>query len=112
MGRTTLLAMLTLFLLASTVGCVGPNKLKRGMDHRLNQSYVNSPVRAQLMFPLNLLLNHIAILGDLLILNPQYFWSDVFRGQGTPYVYEQIEAPPAAAETTEQHVETTSLGPQ
>ncbi len=95
MRRMTLLVMLTLFLLGATVGCVGPNKLKRRLDHHLNQSYVNSPVWAQLLFPLNLVFNHIAILGDLLILNPKYFWTDVFGGQGTPYMYEQVEVPAA-----------------
>lgn len=95
MRRMTLLVMLTLFVLASTLGCVGPNKLKRRLDHHLNQSYVNSPVLAQLLFPLNLAGNHIAILGDLLFLNPKYFWTDVFRGQGTPYMYEQVEVPTA-----------------
>ena len=80
---------LTLFvvavMLAFQVGCVGPNKLKRSLDRHLQESYVKHPLRSQLLWPVNLLANHIAAFTDLLILNPLHFWPDVFRGRGTSF---------------------------
>jgi len=97
--RRLSLTLVVATLLVSLVGCVGPNKLKRGLDQKLNQSYVDSPLVAQLMFPLNLLRNHLAVAGDLLIINPTYWWSDVFRGQGTPFEYTNPEVAGAGLET-------------
>ena len=83
--------VLTILLVALTTGCVGPNKLKRGLDQAANRRYHESPLLAQLLFPFSLLMNHIAITGDLLIINPTYWWKDVLRGEGTIYTYENIE---------------------
>ena len=41
-------------------------------------------------------LDHLAVLGDLLIINPTYWWSDVFRGEGTPFEYTSPEVPQKA----------------
>ncbi len=86
-------------------GCVGPNKLKRGLDEHLNQSYVKRPLVSELLFPINLIANHLAVAGDLLIFNPTYWWRDVLRGQGTPYYYTNPEVPeetPADVEEKEE----------
>lgn len=79
---------ITLFLvvlLVSNLGCVGPNRLKRGLDRKLQASYVEHPLRAQLLFPVSFSLNHLAGVTDLLVLNPLYWWRDVFRGRGTSF---------------------------
>ncbi len=86
-------------------GCVGPNKLKRGLDQHLNESYVKRPALSQLLFPVNLVANHLAVLGDLLFINPTYWWKDVFRGEGTPYHYTNPEMPgetPASEEEDQE----------
>ncbi|MEM7167698.1 MAG: hypothetical protein AAF581_19760 [Planctomycetota bacterium] len=83
--RSTVAALLLACLLVVQVGCVGPNKLKRSLDRALKKGYVEHPLRAQLLFPVNLVFNHVAALTDLLILNPLYWWPDVFRGRGTSF---------------------------
>jgi hypothetical protein len=93
--------VLTLLVLLTSTACVGPNKLKRGLDKKLNENYVKRPLLAQLMFPVNLLANHLAVAGDLLIINPTYWWPDVIRGEGTPYNYTNPEMPAEASAAAE-----------
>lgn len=90
----TRLARLLLVLLPALAltSCVGPNKLKRGLDEHLNQRYHANPLLSQLLFPVSFLANHIAALEDLLVLNPTYWWSDVLRGEGTLYRYGEESA--------------------
>ncbi len=91
MTRQFVRAVLCLGVLVVAVGCVGPNKMKRGLDQAANRRYHKSPLMSQALFPVSLLLNHIAVLGDMLIINPTYWWSDVFRGEGTLHYYEDVE---------------------
>ncbi len=93
MRRMKMLRTLAVLMLLSalSVGCVGPNKLKRGLDQAANRRYHESPLLSQALFPVSLLMNHIAVLGDLLIINPTYWWKDVLRGEGTIYTYENID---------------------
>lgn len=89
-------------VVALGAGCVGPSRLSRGLDEKVNQMYVDNPGLTGLLSPFILIGVGGCWLIDYCILNPFSFWGDVGRKQGTPYYYtnprvrEGVESPPAA----------------
>lgn len=74
-------------------GCAGPNKLTRGLDERLNQLYVDSPLLGEAVLPVGYAGSVLAQVADWCFVNPWYFWNDVRVGRGTVYYYNDPVAP-------------------
>ncbi|MGE3166124.1 MAG: hypothetical protein AB7O52_14550 [Planctomycetota bacterium] len=95
-SRWKLAGLIGLALTASA--CAGPSKLSRGLDQGYNQLYVNSPLVSELCLPFILVGGAGALVGDLLFVNPVYWWKDAIEGVGTPYYYRPPVVPVAEAE--------------
>lgn len=88
-----------LLVLAFTIsGCAGPHKLGRGLDQSYNQMYVNSPLISELCLPFILIGGAGALVGDLIFVNPVYWWKDAIEGVGTPYYYRPPVVPATESE--------------
>ena len=74
-------------------GCAGPNKITRGVDERMNQLYVDSPLMMQAALPLHLAGTNLAMAVDWCFVNPWYFWHDAPAGRGSAYYYRDPRAP-------------------
>ena len=78
-------------------GCIcGPNRLARGWDDTVNTLYSKNAwlhgALLQNVLPVYPLVGAVMWLGDFLIVNPWYFWSeDAWDNQGTGFKHE---APP------------------
>ncbi|MEM7164946.1 MAG: hypothetical protein AAF581_05740 [Planctomycetota bacterium] len=83
-----LCTILCVFAVVTTAGgCVGPSKLRRGLDEHCNQLYVDNPLLAQCLSPLMLVGEGAAATADALFVNPVFWWKDALEGEGTPYYY-------------------------
>lgn len=84
-------AMLLACSLSLVSGCnSGPKRLTRTWDDWTNQKYTeNAYVHGMLLqdiLPVYPLVGFVMAVGDLLIVNPYYFWAkDVWDGNGTGY---------------------------
>lgn len=80
--------------LTLTTGCVaGPNRLSRTWDDWVNQKYTeNAWVHGALLqnvVPVYPLVGAVLGWGDLIVLNPWYFWSeDAWDNKGTGFEHE------------------------
>jgi LysM repeat protein len=63
------------------------------LDLRLNQLYVDSPTLAEVLLPVTLAGQVLAVTSDACFVNPWYFWSDVRVGRGTAYFYSDPVTP-------------------
>jgi len=90
---STILAA-SLFLV---VGCAsGPRRLSRNWDTWVNQKYTESSwlhgALLQDVLPVYPIVGVVMGIGDLLIVNPYYFWSkDAWDGKGTGYDYRAVQ---------------------
>lgn len=92
MARRTLALSLVLVLITLTA-CVGPSKLRRGLDEQQNQFYVDNPLLAEAVIPITAVAMLVATAVDLAVVNPVFFWKDVMAGQGTPYYFRNPKVP-------------------
>ncbi|MBN1420019.1 MAG: LysM peptidoglycan-binding domain-containing protein [Planctomycetes bacterium] len=83
-----------LIAVALGAGCVGPSRLSRGLDEKVNQMYVDNPGLTGLLSPFILIGVGGCWLIDYGLLNPFSFWGDVGNKQGTPYYYENPQVSP------------------
>lgn len=88
------LSLLTLPFIAT--GCnSGPKRLTRSWDTYVNEKYTqDSWIHGALLqdvLPVYPFVGFFAAVGDILVLNPYYFWSrDVWERNGTTFVYDQV----------------------
>ena len=73
--------------------CVGPSKMRRGLDEHQNQLYIENPLLAQALIPITAVGMLVATGADLVLVNPVFFWKDVLKGQGTPYYFRNPTVP-------------------
>lgn len=92
MRRTWAVAVLIAFSVGAS-GCVGPSKLRRGLDEYCNQMYVDNPLLAQCVSPLVVVGEAVASVADATFVNPVYWWKDAMEGEGTPYYYRNPTIP-------------------
>lgn len=77
-------------------GCVaGPNYLSNSVRDWQNNHYQENPIVCQTMstiFPVYPLLELLGWIGDFLVLNPSQFWFvDIWSGEGAPFVHDNPE---------------------
>lgn len=75
----------------------GPKRLARSFDGWVNDQYSQDSIVHGLLLqdilPVYPFVSFVATIGDVLIVNPYYFWSkDVWEGTGTAYTYAQAGA--------------------
>lgn len=95
------IAALALTLSFMTSCNSGPKRISRSWDDWVNQKYTeNSWVHGALLqdvLPVWSIVGLFAALGDILVLNPYYFWTeDAWDGKGTGFIHEN----PVGAERT------------
>ena len=98
---TLLLVVMSLGMALTSVGCTGPNRLRRSVDEYYNESYVKRPLVTQFAFPLFETTGLVAAAVDYTLVNPFYWWGDVQDGQGTPYYYRNPSVPLIDADAEE-----------
>lgn len=74
----------------------GPKRLSRNWDTWVNQKYANNSLvhgaLLQDILPVYPIVGFVMAIGDILILNPYYFWfKDAWDQKGTAYIYESPE---------------------
>ena len=80
-------------LIAVGAGCAGPSKISRGFDERVNQLNVDNPTLAEIAWPVEVVGTVGTKVVDWCVVNPWFFWEDVFVGRGTPYYYKNPVVP-------------------
>lgn len=87
----------TLLLLAAAAAMVacsaGPKQLSRSVDDWDRQMYVEKPLVNGVLhvIPVIPVVGFVATLGDVLVVNPWYFWSeDVWDDQGTNFDHIEV----------------------
>ncbi|MEX1024379.1 MAG: DUF3332 family protein [Planctomycetota bacterium] len=87
------LLLLGLAALPLMTSCIaGPKRLSRSWDVYVNQKYVDDAwihgALLQNIIPVYPIVGGVAALGDVLVLNPYYFWSrDAWERNGTGFDY-------------------------
>jgi len=99
LATAALLAAITLSGCAS-----GPRQLTRSWDDWVNQKYTqNAWVHGALLqdiIPVYTVVGFLATVGDVLILNPYYFWSkDAWDNKGTGYDHVNPEGAARSVDT-------------
>ena len=74
-------------------GCAGPSKVSRGFDERVNQLNVDNPTLAEIAWPVEVVGTVGTRVVDWCVVNPWFFWEDVFVGRGTPYYFKNPVVP-------------------
>lgn len=86
--------ILCLAAAAAMVSCsAGPKQLSRSVDDWDRQMYVEKPLvnGALHVVPVIPLVGFVAAVGDYLVVNPWYFWSeDVWDNQGTNFDHIEV----------------------
>ncbi|WP_419185843.1 DUF3332 family protein [Rohdeia mirabilis] len=78
-------------------GCnSGPKQLTRTWDTWVNEKYSDNAyihgLVLQDLLPVYPIVGFFAAIGDIIVLNPYYFWTeDVWDGKGTAYTYDNAE---------------------
>jgi hypothetical protein len=104
MKNTKIALIATLLAAAAGSACQsGPKRLTRSWDDWVNNRYTENAwlhgAVLQDIFPVYGLVGLFATIGDVLVVNPYYFWSsDAFDNQGTGFVHDQV---PASAKQVE-----------
>ena len=97
MKRNSLLAGLALAGLLSLTSCrSGPNRMARSWDNHVNQKYSEDAwvhgALLQDILPIYPIIGLVAGVGDVLFVNPYFFWfQDLRSRKGTAFVYTQPE---------------------
>jgi hypothetical protein len=96
MKRSSLALSLLLLPLVAAGCSSGPKRLARSWDKWVNQKYTqDSLVHGALLqdiIPIYPLVGLFAMVGDIIVVNPYYFWSrDAWARNGTAFVYTQAE---------------------
>jgi hypothetical protein len=97
MKRHVALALILAISVVLITGCAaGPRKLSRTWDDHVNQKYSeNAWVHGALLqdiIPVYLIVGGFAALGDVLFLNPYYFWGDdAWDNDGTAFDHKKVE---------------------
>lgn len=97
MKRKSLLAGLALSSLLCLSACrSGPNRMARSWDNHVNQKYSEDAwvhgALLQDILPIYPIVGLVAGVGDVLFVNPYFFWiHDLRSRQGTAFVYTQPE---------------------
>jgi len=97
MKKKTCMLLVAALAATSLTSCnSGPRRLSRTWDTYVNQQYSEDSVVHGLVLqdlvPVYTLVGWVAYIGDVLVVNPYYFWSkDIWEGTGTAYTYTQVE---------------------
>ena len=75
------------------LGCVGPNRITRGLDLKFNQLYEDNPSLAEVLLPVQFVGMNLTLVADACFLNPWYFWREAPAGRGTAYYYRDPVTP-------------------
>ena len=97
MKKRSLCALALATTMLATSSCSsGPHKLRRGWEDYTNQKYTESSwihgALLQDVLPVYPLVTLVMGIGDWLIVNPYYFWSqDAWDGKGTGFDHVALE---------------------
>ena len=97
MKRYVALTLILAISVVLTTGCSsGPRKLSRTWDDHVNQKYSeNAWVHGAILqdiIPVYGIVGIFAGLGDVLFLNPYYFWGDdAWDNEGTTFDHKKVE---------------------
>jgi len=86
-------------VLCSTLGCIaGPRRLSRGWDDTVNDLYSQNAwlhgALLQDIVPIYPIVGLVMFVGDVLILNPWYFWTeDAWDNDGTGFTHQDPTGP-------------------
>lgn len=87
--------LLLLVVAAAAVSCsAGPKQLQRSVDDWDREMYVEKPLVNGILhvIPVIPLVDFVAMIGDVLIVNPYFFWSeDVWDEKGTNFEHSTVE---------------------
>jgi hypothetical protein len=93
MARKIATALLLAAILGASTGCLaGPYKLSRSWDDKTNELYhrnawLHGAVFGQII-PIYPIVGFFAGLGDILFINPCYFWgTDAWSNTGTAFIH-------------------------
>ena len=85
--------IILLIAVLSLAGCFsGPSYLYRSVDDAQNNSYKDHPLGTAVLtdvLPIYPLVKFLALIPDVLILNPVQFWGfDIWRGEGAAFKHD------------------------
>lgn len=87
-------SLITLAAAATLMSCsAGPKQLQRSVDDWDRELYVEDPLLDGILhvIPVIPLIDFVATVGDVLIVNPWYFWSeDVWDEEGTNFNHATV----------------------
>ncbi|MDA1114810.1 MAG: hypothetical protein O3A95_11000 [Planctomycetota bacterium] len=88
------LTLFALLAVASLASCTaGPKQLARSVDDWDREMYVETPLMngALHVIPVIPIVDFVATIGDILIVNPWFFWSeDVWDAKGTNFEHTSV----------------------
>lgn len=104
----TLKTLLFLGLAATMVSCsAGPKQLQRSVDDWDREMYVEKPLMNGVLhvIPVIPIIDFLATIGDVLIVNPYFFWSeDVWDDNGTNFDHAEVS-------DTDGHLDSLNMTP-